>query len=205
MDSYELRIISGSHRGRKLRLPASPHVRPMTDRVRAALFSILGDAVPERAFFDVFAGTGAVGLEALSRGASRACFIEKDNRNTQSLQRLLREWQLADRAQVLQADAYRWADKGALPAEPCNVFLGPPYPELDAHLEALQGLLRTLEARLATGSVLAVQTEKQFPEELLCAGTDWDTRLYGRTRLSIWVKKASAAEVTAVPHEHEPA
>lgn len=205
MDTYELRIISGSHRGRKLRLPIDPKVRPMADRVRAALFSILGDAVPGRDFLDIFAGTGAVGLEALSRGARRATFVEKDSRNVQALHKVLRDWNLNDRAQVIQADAYRWADKGAIPGEPCTVFLGPPYPDFDEHCDALQWMVRTLEEKLPAGSVLVVQAEKQFPTELLFQGEGWDLRLYGRTRLGFWVKEGSSADLASVPHEHESA
>lgn len=205
MDTYELRIISGSHRGRKLRLPVDPKLRPMADRVRAALFSILGNAVPGQDFIDVFAGSGAVGLEALSRGARYAFFIEKDYRHVQALHKILRDWNLSDRAQVIQADAYRWADKGAIPSDPCTVFLGPPYPDFDAHCDALQWLVRTLEEKLPAGSVLVVQAEKHFPPELLFQGEGWDLRLYGRTRLGFWVKEDSSADLTAVPDEHEPA
>src|ERR671925_106284 len=77
---YQLRIISGALKGRKLTVPSDPGLRPMADRARESLFSILGDAVPDRPFFDLFAGTGVVGLEALSRGASSSTFVERDHR-----------------------------------------------------------------------------------------------------------------------------
>src|SRR5262245_50901907 len=143
--NYELRIIAGTLRGRKLRGPEDPGLRPMADRARAALFSILGDAVPERPFFDIFAGTGAVGIEAMSRGASRAVFVEKEAKNVVELLKHLKAFGVADRTQVIQADAYRWGDKGALPHdEPANVFLGPPYPEYDERGGAVKTLIETL-------------------------------------------------------------
>src|ERR1700722_11577356 len=79
----ELRIIAGNLKGRRLSVNVSPELRPTPQMVREALFSILGNAVPERPFVDLFAGTGIVGLEALSRGASSAIFVERDFRLVQ--------------------------------------------------------------------------------------------------------------------------
>src|SRR5947207_15508406 len=74
----QLRIVAGSLRGRKILCQVHPALRPTPQMVREALFSILGNAVPDRPFVDVFAGTGANGMEALSRGASFAYFIERE-------------------------------------------------------------------------------------------------------------------------------
>src|SRR5436190_9499402 len=124
---YQVRIIAGSLRGRKLNLTENPALRPMADRVRAALFSILGNAVPGRPFFDIFAGSGAVGLEAYSREASHVTFVERDRFAVQMLEQHLTQFGLPSssrpplnsssgekksRITVLQADAYRWGDKG---------------------------------------------------------------------------------------------
>jgi 16S rRNA (guanine(966)-N(2))-methyltransferase RsmD len=131
---YHVRIIGGSLRGRKLTLVYHPHVRPLADRAREALFSILGDAVPGRPFYDVFAGSGAVGIEALSRGASSVTLVERDPQAVRDIIQHLEQFQVTDRARVLRADAYRWADKCCLPPEPVNIFLGPPYREFENHL-----------------------------------------------------------------------
>lgn len=186
---YELRIISGSLRGRKLKVIHDPQLRPMTDRVRGALFSILGNAVPDRPFFDVFAGSGAVGLEALSRSASKVVFVEKEGKSVIALQKHLAHFGVEAQSQVLQADAYRWGEKGALPAEPANVFLGPPYPEFERNERGVRELVGNLMERLAPESTLTVQAEKRFPTATL-PGTDWDLRQYGRTQIAIWVKPA---------------
>jgi 16S rRNA (guanine(966)-N(2))-methyltransferase RsmD len=80
MEKTQIRIVAGSLRGRKLNVTVHPGLRPTPQRVRESFFSILGNAIPDRPFVDLFAGTGVVGLEALSRGASAAIFIERDHR-----------------------------------------------------------------------------------------------------------------------------
>src|SRR3954469_6335977 len=98
----QLRIVSGSLRGRKVSCNVQPNLRPTPDMVREALFSILGNAVPDRAFFDVFAGTGVIGLEALSRGASVAHFVERDFRNSAEIARHLKEFEITDRGVLVR-------------------------------------------------------------------------------------------------------
>src|SRR5207248_1737446 len=104
----EIRIVAGSLRGRKLACKVSPDLRPTPQMVREALFSILGNAVPDRLFVDIFAGTGALGLEALSRGARATYFIERDNGLAASIQDHLRRFGLEKRAKIFRTDSYRW-------------------------------------------------------------------------------------------------
>ncbi len=80
LEKTQVRIVAGSLKGRKLTVVVHEGMRPTPQMVREALFSILGNAVPDRPFFDIFAGTGVVGLEAVSRGATSARLIEKDPR-----------------------------------------------------------------------------------------------------------------------------
>src|SRR5713101_6540407 len=117
----EIRIVAGNLRGRKVICSVNPRLRPTPQMVRAALFSILGDAVPGRPFLDVFAGTGVVGLEALSRGATSVLFLERDVRLAHDIERHLRAFCFADQACVLRSDAYRWVETWQVPAEPVNV------------------------------------------------------------------------------------
>src|SRR5437660_4805209 len=105
----QLRIVAGALRGRKLMFTVSPHLRPTPQMVREALFSILGNAVPGRPFFDVFAGTGVNGLEALSRGASTATFVERDRRSADDIDGYLRSFGVVGQAQLLRSAVYRWA------------------------------------------------------------------------------------------------
>src|SRR5215472_15343988 len=106
----QIRIVAGNLRGRRVSCDVHPNMRPTPQMVREALFSILGDAVPGRPFFDVFAGTGVIGLEALSRGASSVTFVESDFRLAQEIEQHLREFDQAGKGEVQRGDVYRWAD-----------------------------------------------------------------------------------------------
>jgi 16S rRNA (guanine966-N2)-methyltransferase len=119
-----LRIIGGTWRGRKLRFPAAADIRPTPDRVRETLFNWLRAAVPGARCLDLFAGSGALGLEALSRGAAHVTFVEEDAAAASALRELLAHWQ-AQGAQLVQGDALRYLARGA---QSCDiVFLDPPF------------------------------------------------------------------------------
>lgn len=183
----QIRIVAGALRGRKLTCHVSPTLRPTPQAVREALFSILGDAVPGRPFADVFAGTGVVGLEALSRGATEAIFVERDFRLIDELERHLKQFAVSDATRIVRADVYRWAERWQ-PAEPATVFLSPPFPDLERRADDLLALLDGLQNRLPAGSVLVLQAE---PAEMLARlprRDEWDERAYGRNVLLFWVK-----------------
>src|SRR5262245_35358653 len=131
----QLRIVAGSLKGRKLICSVVPNLRPIPMMVREALFSILGNAVPGRPFYDLFAGTGAVGLEPLSRGATSVAFVERDGRVAGEIAHHLQAFGVTDRAGVQRADVYRWAERWEAPAEPVTLFLGPPYPDYQNRLD----------------------------------------------------------------------
>jgi len=120
-----LRIIGGTWRGRKLRFPAAAAIRPTPDRVRETLFNWLGTATCGARCLDVFAGSGALGLEALSRGAAHVTFLEQDAAAVAALRERLAEWGAAD-APVVRADALRYL--AATPPRAFDiVFLDPPF------------------------------------------------------------------------------
>ena len=119
-----LRIIGGRWRGRKLRFPASAGIRPTPDRVRETLFNWLAGASQGAACLDLFAGSGALGLEALSRGAAHVTFIEQDAAAVRELRTRLTEWQAAG-ARVVRDDALRYLSSTAQPFD--IVFLDPPF------------------------------------------------------------------------------
>jgi 16S rRNA (guanine966-N2)-methyltransferase len=119
-----LRIIGGTWRGRKLRFPPSPEIRPTPDRVRETLFNWLGTRVSGARCLDLFAGSGALGLESLSRGAAHATFVERDAAAVRELRARLAEWG-AIGAQVEQGDALRFLAGTGGPFD--IVFLDPPF------------------------------------------------------------------------------
>jgi 16S rRNA (guanine(966)-N(2))-methyltransferase RsmD len=159
--------------------------------VREALFSILGNAVPGRVFCDIFSGTGVNGLEALSRGASSAVFVERDFRLAGDIDQRLRTFRLSQKGRVLRADAYHWADTWQAPAEPVNLFLSPPFADFQRRLDALLLLVDDLQRKSAPGSVLVVQSERHAALEKLPVIEQWDQRRYGRNVLLFWVKEES--------------
>jgi len=119
-----LRIIGGTWRGRKLRFPASAAIRPTPDRVRETLFNWLGAATRGARCLDLFAGSGALGLEALSRGAAHVTFVEQDEVAAKELRARLTEWHAGD-ARVERADALRYLAGTPQPFD--IVFLDPPF------------------------------------------------------------------------------
>jgi 16S rRNA (guanine966-N2)-methyltransferase len=184
----QIRIVAGTLRGRKIECDVLPTMRPTPHRTREALFSILGDAVPDRPFFDVFAGTGVIGLEAISRGATRASFVERDNRLLDAIEKHLKAFKVQDRGRVIRADAYRWAERWVPPEEPATVFLSPPFADLEARPDEFLALVSALMNRMPPGSVLVLQVEICDLLERLPDRPVWDERKYGRNRLLFWVK-----------------
>jgi 16S rRNA (guanine966-N2)-methyltransferase len=189
----QIRIVAGTLRGRKLTCEVHEGMRPTPQMVREALFSILGNAVPGRVFYDIFAGTGVIGLEAISRGASAARFIEAEPRLGNQIQRYAREFGTATQVQVLRADAYRWAERWIPPGdEPLNLFLSPPFPDLSEKSKEFLDLVRTLLEKAPVESVLTIQAEEGFPLQKLPDVAQWDVRRYGRNLLLFRVKENPA-------------
>jgi 16S rRNA (guanine966-N2)-methyltransferase len=140
----ELRIIGGALRGRKWSFPEAPGLRPTPDRVRETLFNWLAPHIAGMRVFDLFAGSGALGFEALSRGAGSAVLIEKDRVAAASLRAVAQRFGLAS-ARVEGGDALAFVR--AQPRHACDlVFLDPPF---------AAGLLEPALAAVAAGDVLA--------------------------------------------------
>jgi 16S rRNA (guanine966-N2)-methyltransferase len=192
----ELRIVAGRLRGRKLTVDVNPKMRPASQRLREAMFSILGNAIPDRPFYDLFAGTGAFGVEALSRGASKVILVERDFRTADAIQGHLQTFKVADSARVIRADVYRWAARWPGEPVPVNVFLGPPFPDFEENFDAILHLVADLQGKLAPGSVLTLQSDGIFDTAHLPDAGNWDLRKYGRNLLLIWVKETGQDETT---------
>ncbi len=140
-----MRVIAGEARGVRL-APVPPGVRPTADRVRESVFNALGQFFDGGAVLDLYAGTGALGIEALSRGLRRAVFVEKDRRAAATIRENLRRARLSDRAEVVVGDAGRALDALSRRGQVFNlIFLDPPYKiagsEVGGLLSRLPGLL----------------------------------------------------------------
>jgi 16S rRNA (guanine(966)-N(2))-methyltransferase RsmD len=195
----QLRIVAGTLRGRKLDCVVHEGLRPTPQMVREALFSILGNAVPKRAFFDIFAGTGANGLEAISRNASEAVFLERDTRLAADIEKHLTKFGVVNKGRVVKTDVYRWAERWIAPVQPVNVFLSPPFADLDQRLDSFLQMIRTLMEKVPEDSTITIQGETGFPESMLPSADAWDVRKYGRNMLFIWVKPLPVAASEASP------
>ncbi|MDZ7790487.1 MAG: 16S rRNA (guanine(966)-N(2))-methyltransferase RsmD [Xanthomonadales bacterium] len=155
----KIRIIGGQWRGRKLVVPDRPGLRPTGDRSRETLFNWLQAAVPGARCLDLFAGTGALGLEALSRGAASAVFVERDRRLAEALRGVAASWPGGDRIEVVQADALRWLVGTGRQYD--LVFIDPPF------TDGLQGqVLKLLErdGLLAVDARIYVEQDTRDPE-----------------------------------------
>lgn len=181
-----MRIIAGERRGHKFDGPDDAVTRPTSDMVREAIFNILSDRPEGRSVYDLFAGTGALGLEALSRGGAVALFVEKDRKNVGLIRRNLATLRFEGRGGVLAADAYRWA-KSFQPEsdEPALVLMDPPYRDYSDHPGRIRELIVTLIERLPKGSTIVVESDRGHEEEALPDIDMWDLRRYGSTRVAI--------------------
>jgi 16S rRNA (guanine966-N2)-methyltransferase len=133
-----LRIIGGSLRGRKLQYSGDVRTRPMKDRVREAVFNLIGPRIVGSHAIDLFAGTGALGLEALSRGAAQATFIERHLPTLELLKQNASALGVADRIDANFGDAFLWS-KSFLPADgkPLVIFCSPPYEFYDSRRDQM--------------------------------------------------------------------
>jgi 16S rRNA (guanine(966)-N(2))-methyltransferase RsmD len=128
-----MRVIAGSHRGRRLSGPRGTSLRPTSDKVREALFSILGHRIPGSRFLDLYAGTGAVGIEALSRGATFATFVESDSKAVQIMRKNLTACGMLDQAEVRVASTQTFLRQPQSWHGPYDVlFADPPYADPEA-------------------------------------------------------------------------
>lgn len=154
-----MRIIAGSHRGRHLCGPQGTTLRPTSDKVREALFSILASRVPGGRFLDLYAGTGAVGIEAISRGAETVTFVECDSRALQVLRKNLTACGFEDQAHVRAGRTQDFLTRPDWWDGPYNVvFADPPYADGQA-IETLR-LVWTTELLVENGLMVIEQNAK---------------------------------------------
>ena len=186
-----LRVISGSAKGRKLKSVPGDTTRPITDRVKEALFNILGGDVSESRWWDMFAGTGAVGIEALSRGAAFARFTDLNRLPIETIKANLTTAALTARAEVRRADAF------ALLASPPDasfhyIYVAPPqFHELWSKallaLDAHPGWLAD------DGWAIAQIAPKEYVDLKLHALREFDRRTYGSTTVVFYERQNSAS------------
>jgi len=184
-----IRIIAGEYRGRKLKVPQGMDIRPSSDQLREGLFNILSALVDYESmiFLDLYAGTGALGLEALSRGAKKVVFIEASRKNMSVLKQNIESISPEQNCFDLNQDSsLHWLSGFADPGYPCVVFLDPPFSgnEYELILKKL-----TILPSIRAGSLIVVESnlsrEILFPDALL----QLKHRRYGSVTLDILRKQ----------------
>lgn len=184
-----MRVIAGTHRGRTIRAPKGDLTRPTTDRVRESLFSsltsLLGADLGGGAVLDAFAGSGALGIEALSRGCSSATFVEQDRSAMRILRSNIESLGLGSRTRLAEANVMSLAKACALPGGPFSLLLlDPPYRLAWCDIEGLTSALARCEL-LADEAVIVYEHASDKPGEWL-SGFDLTTRKkYGTTEIDI--------------------
>lgn len=180
-----MRVIAGKAKKRILHVPAGWTGRPTADRVKEALFNILGPAVVDGDFLDLFAGTGNVGIEALSRGVRRACFVEKDRRAVQAIRRNLELTGFSRQAEILVGDVFKVLHN--LSERKINfdfIFADPPY---DKGYET--GVMELITAGRLLGPdgmvIVEVSKRQSMPEEK-SGLVLWRREKYGDTVLCFY-------------------
>ena len=200
-----MRVIAGKAKGRKLRPAPGDIARPITDRVKESLFNILAGEVVDALFLDLFAGTGSVGIEALSRGARRAVFVERNRRAIETIKENLKTTGLAAQAEVIRDDVFRFlsrepvippkacpeqgrrvgGERGGAPKEKFDlIYIAPPqYKGLWAEtLLSLDGKSFLTEGGLAIAQIYPKEYEDLELDSLSLV----DQRKYGSTMLCFY-------------------
>lgn len=190
-----MRVIAGSAKGRPLKA-ASSATRPITDRVKENLFNILGARIVDANVLDLFAGAGSVGIEALSRGARAATFVEVDHAALAAIRANLQATRLADRARIVRRDVFKFL-RGA--AEPYDLIYVAPPQYKGLWIETLELVDRG--AWLSERGIAVAQIHpKEYTELALTNLVLFDQRKYGSTMLCFYQRAKTVEQVSHSQH-----
>lgn len=192
-DAGKLRIIGGSYRGRQIRYSGDPITRPMKDDIREAVFNLVGGWTSGKAVFDLFAGTGAMGLEAISRGAARAFLIERHFPTVKIIRDNIRSLDPDMAAEATASDTFFWsrrflADATQWPSEPWLVFCCPPYDLYVSSPAPIRELIKSFVDAAPEDSLMVVESDHRFDLEQLPDHENWVVRNYTPAVISIFKK-----------------
>lgn len=191
----ELRIIGGHFRGRKLRYHGDPVVRPMKHRVREAIFNLISTESAGRHVIDLFAGTGALAIEALSRGGTTATIIERHVPSAKVVAENVAELEITDRVTLRVTSAFLWSKRDLPSANdspprdmPWLVFCSPPYTFFVDRVADMLDLIGRIAEQAPPGSTLVIESDQRFDFAGLIGENNsaWDIRDYPPARVGIW-------------------
>ena len=192
-DTGKLRIVGGIHGGRQIEYSGDPITRPMKDDIREAVFNLVGGWTSDKAAFDLFAGTGAIGLEAVSRGASQAFLIERHFPTVKIIRQNIATLDPDMAVTVAASDSFFWTRKflkepDRWPAEPWIVFCSPPYDLFLSRGQDLLELIEGMQRAAPEGSLLVVESDQRFDVEKLPLHEKWTAREYSPAVISVFKK-----------------
>ena len=176
-----LRIVGGRFRGRRLQYGGDIRTRPMKDRLREAVFNLLGPNIRGMHAIDLFAGTGALAFEALSRGAARATLIEQHYPTAGVIRRNAAVLEVEEAIDLVTGNVFIWWKKklGTTPADtPWVVFCSPPYDFYVQRTEEMLELIGGLNQAAPAGSAFVVEADERFDFSQLPDPQAWDVRPY---------------------------
>jgi len=178
-----VRIIGGRLRGSELPFTGQANTRPMKDRTREAIFNLLGPTVKDRIVFDLFAGTGALALESISRAAKSAVLLERHFPTAASIRRCSADLGVASQIEVVAGDTFHWVNNVFEPSQQSNserwlVFCSPPYDLFVERTADMLALIERMTSASPHGSLIVVESDERFDTSSLPASVEWDIRPY---------------------------
>ncbi len=183
-NQLKLRVIAGSAKGIKLNVPEG--ARPITDRARTTLFDVIGPDIIGKSVLDLFAGSGCLGIEALSRGAKDAVFVDQEREAFNTLKGNIQAAGFTEQSQILQKNAFQFI-KQALDTFDI-VFVDPPYPMYTEIENLPKRIMRDLINIVKVGGAVIIKhpTDTEYPTPACFELAD--QRNFGNTTVTIWVK-----------------
>ena len=192
-DVGKLRIVGGVYGGRQIGYSGDPVTRPMKDDIREAVFNLVGGWTPGKIVFDLFAGTGAMGLEAISRGATKCFFVERHFPTVKIIRENVQTLDPDMNASVDASDSFFWCrkflkDPASWPTEPWLVFFCPPYGLYVKSKDELLELIEKFKDAAPDESLIVVESDKRLDVSSLPDHESWEVRTYSPAVISIFKK-----------------
>jgi len=183
-----MRIIGGRLKNKKIEYSGDTRTRPMKERVREAVFNLIGPSIKEKIAIDLFSGTGALGLEAISRGAVEAHLIERHVPTSKLIRDNAESLEISDLITIYAHNSFMWVKKelDKVTRTPWVVFICPPYDFFVSRWEEMEKQMVTLLESAPPESILIVEFDDQFDAAQLPDAENWDVRVYYPAHVGIY-------------------